>query len=75
MREIRRQFRWQWHGIHGAPHWDRVRFHGVALARAENMDAPMYFAVLHDSQRMNDGSIRIMVHVRPSTPHGCVAAD
>ena len=56
MKEIRSQFRLDWHGIHGAPHWARVRFHGVSLARAENVDAriPALFAVLHDSQRRND---------------------
>lgn len=56
MREVRQQFRLDWHGIHGAPHWARVRFHGVALARATNVDIriPTYFAVLHDSQRVND---------------------
>lgn len=58
LREIRRQFRLDWHGIHGAPHWARVRFHGVSLARALSVDVriPVYFAVLHDSQRMDDGS-------------------
>lgn len=56
MTEIRSQFRLDWHGIHGAPHWARVRFHGIGLARAENVDAriPALFAILHDSQRRND---------------------
>lgn len=57
MKEIRSQFRLDWHGIHGAPHWARVRFHGISLARAEKVDTriPALFALLHDSQRRNDG--------------------
>jgi uncharacterized protein len=68
MQEIRRQFRLDWQGIHGAPHWARVRFHGVSLARALGADVriPALFAVLHDSQREND---------RYDPGHGERAAD
>ncbi len=57
MKEIRSQFRLDWHGIHGASHWARVRRHGVNLARAEGADEriPALFSVLHDSQRENEG--------------------
>ena len=57
MREIRGQFRLDWTGIHGAAHWARVRYHGVWLARQLGADVriPSIFAVLHDSQRQNDG--------------------
>ena len=57
MREIRGQFRLDWTGIHGAAHWARVRYHGVWLARQLGADVriPSLFAVLHDSQRQNDG--------------------
>ena len=29
---LRTQFRLDWHGIHGAPHWARVRYNGFQLA-------------------------------------------
>lgn len=57
MQEIRSQFRLDWAGIHGAAHWARVRYHGVWLARQLGADVriPSLFAVLHDSQRQNEG--------------------
>lgn len=44
-------------GIHGLPHWARVCGHGRRLAAALDLDptVPIWFAFLHDSQRMNDG--------------------
>lgn len=53
---LRRQFRLDWHGIHGASHWARVKYHGVSLARDLGLDTriPSLFAVIHDSQRRND---------------------
>ena len=53
---LRKEFRLDWHGIHGAAHWARVRFHGVSLARGLGLDArvPALFGLVHDSQRRND---------------------
>ena len=58
MRMLRQEFRLQWHGIHGAPHWARVRMNGLALARLNGarQDVVECFALLHDSQRIHDGS-------------------
>jgi uncharacterized protein len=65
---VRRQFRLEWHGIHGVPHWGRVRWNGLAMARANGarMDVVELFAFLHDSQRYHDGTDR---------EHGARAAD
>lgn len=54
--EIRRGFRLDWHGIHGAHHWGRVRHHARALAVAREADVIVVelFAFLHDSQRHDD---------------------
>lgn len=53
---LRKEFRLDWHGIHGAAHWSRVRFHGVSLARGLGLDTrvPAMFGLVHDSQRRND---------------------
>jgi uncharacterized protein len=53
---IRAQFRLDWHGIHGANHWSRVRENGVRLAATTgaNIAVVELFAFLHDSQRAND---------------------
>ncbi len=32
---VRQQFRLKWQGIHGVPHWGRVRWHGLAMARVK----------------------------------------
>lgn len=54
--EIRRGFRLDWQGIHGAHHWGRVRHHACALAVAREADVIVVelFAFLHDSQRHDD---------------------
>ena len=57
---VRDCFLLEWHGIHGAPHWARVAFHGSRLAKELGVDLriPALFAVLHDSQRRHDGRDR-----------------
>ena len=54
---IRRQFVLDWSGIHGAPHWARVRENGLRLAEQTGArpDVIELFAFLHDTQRKNDG--------------------
>lgn len=44
-------------GIHGLPHWERVRENGLALARHTGADPDVVelFAWLHDSRRRHDG--------------------
>lgn len=56
LKHLRHEFRLDWHGIHGAAHWARVRFHGVSLARALGLDTrvPSLFGLLHDSQRQSE---------------------
>ena len=56
LKQIRTQFRLDWHGIHGAPHWARVRKHGLYLASQMGADARVVelFAFLHDSQREDE---------------------
>ena len=65
---VRRQFRLEWQGIHGVPHWGRVRWNGLAMARVNGAreDIVELFAFLHDSQRFHDGTDR---------EHGARAAD
>ena len=50
------EFRLEWDGIHGAPHWARVRHNGLLLARhtGANTRVVEYFAFLHDLGRKND---------------------
>jgi uncharacterized protein len=45
-------------GIHGVAHWARVLENGLRLAAQTGADAEVVtlFAVLHDSQRLNEGS-------------------
>jgi uncharacterized protein len=56
LRRLRSEFRLDWEGIHGAPHWARVRYTGLQLARLTGARADVVeaFAWLHDSQRRND---------------------
>jgi len=55
---IRAQFRLDWHGIHGARHWSRVRENGLRLATqtGARSDVVELFAFLHGSQRVADGA-------------------
>jgi uncharacterized protein len=54
---IRAQFKLDWHGIHGANHWARVRENGLRLAETTGakVDVVELFAFLHDSRRNHDG--------------------
>jgi len=65
---VRREFQLDWHGIHGAAHWARVRHNGLALARSTGADTRVVelFAFLHDVRREHDGHDRL---------HGERAAD
>jgi uncharacterized protein len=57
LQDIRRVFALDWGGIHGAPHWARVRLNGLRLARTNGARADVVelFALVHDSRRVHDG--------------------
>ena len=54
---LRGHFALDWGGIHGAPHWSRVRLNGLRLARLNGANPRVVelFAFLHDACRVNDG--------------------
>ena len=54
---IRAQFRLEWRGIHGVPHWARVRAWGLELAALTGARARVVetFAFLHDARRLAHG--------------------
>ncbi len=54
---IKEEFVLDWNGIHGHPHWVRVRENGLFLAKTTGADIEIVelFAFLHDSKRSNDG--------------------
>jgi uncharacterized protein len=68
LRAVQQQFRLEWRGIHGVPHWARVRLNGLTMARANGarLDVVELFALLHDSQRFHDGR---------DSEHGARGAD
>jgi len=56
--EIRRQYRLDWNGLHGASHWARVLEKGLHLCDATpelRRDVVVLFALLHDACRHDDG--------------------
>jgi uncharacterized protein len=57
MRVVRAQYRLDWHGHHGVAHWARVHRHGLEIGTLVGADLRVVelFAVLHDSQRHNEG--------------------
>lgn len=68
LKHVRSQFRLDWRGIHGAPHWGRVLDNGMRLAESTGArtDVVTLFAFLHDSCRRHDGT---------DHDHGHLAAD
>jgi len=58
IRVIRDEFKLDWGGIHGAPHWARVRENGIRIGKlvGANLEVVELFAFLHDSRRLVDGS-------------------
>ena len=55
LRIVREQFQLDWHGIHGVPHWARVRWNGLNLAAVNGArtDIVELFAFLHDCRRLH----------------------
>ena len=55
---IKQNFRLDWRGIHGVPHWARVRENGMRIGKlvGANLAVVELFAFLHDSQRWDDNS-------------------
>ena len=53
---LRGSYRLRWDGIHGWPHWVRVRENGVLLAERTGADPAVVesFALLHDVARRNE---------------------
>jgi uncharacterized protein len=53
---LQSQFKLDFYGVHGLPHWERVAERGEALSRltGANPKVVEYFAYLHDSKRQND---------------------
>lgn len=65
---LRERFALDWGGIHGAPHWARVRRNGLLLAERTGASRRVVslFAFLHDSCRWDD---------HRDAGHGARAAD
>jgi uncharacterized protein len=61
---LEHEFRLDWRGIHGAPHWARVRWNGLQLAALNGANARVVelFAFLHDARREHDGHDRVHGH-------------
>jgi uncharacterized protein len=57
LEHVRAEFQLEWRGIHGAPHWARVRCNGLLLAYTTDADTRVIelFAFLHDVRRLDDG--------------------
>lgn len=57
VRLLKNTYRLEWNGLHGAPHWSRVRDNGLRLAEETGANARIveYFAFLHDVCRRDDG--------------------
>lgn len=53
---LRAQYRLDWDGIHGQPHWERVRENGLLLAgrTGARTDVVELFAYFHDACRHNN---------------------
>ena len=56
IQRLRAQFKLDWQGIHGAPHWARVRANGLRLTERTHarLEVVELFAFLHDSRRHDD---------------------
>ncbi len=58
VRAAKRQFVLDLHGLHGVPHWQRVRENGLRVAKHSGADPRIVelFAYLHDCCRAYDGT-------------------
>lgn len=53
---LRANFVLDWHGVHGSPHWARVRANGLRIAKGTGANTKVVeaFAFIHDSCRQNE---------------------
>ncbi|NNM00377.1 MAG: hypothetical protein HKO62_06475 [Gammaproteobacteria bacterium] len=53
---VQGQFQLDLRGVHGLPHWGRVRSNGLRLARRTGADVAVVelFALFHDARRLNE---------------------
>jgi uncharacterized protein len=58
LRAVLEDYALPWGGDHGVAHWARVSENGLRLAKetGANVEVVRLFAVLHDSQRVNEGT-------------------
>ena len=56
LKHLRSQFLLDWHGLHGIPHWARVRLNGLMLARENGANAHVVelFSFFHDARRVSE---------------------
>ena len=76
LRYLRKQFRLDWHGIHGAAHWARVRLNGVTMARANGARAADFVAGLNGAYFQLDAlGLDMLVHACRHHSDGMTEAD
>lgn len=53
---IKDQYRLDWHGTHGWPHWCNVNKHGqhIAMYHGLNANVIQLFSIFHDAARVNE---------------------
>ena len=60
LRLVREQFQLDWQGIHGVPHWARVRWNGLNMAAVNGARADITVQTCWDADRLDLGRVGII---------------
>ena len=73
---VRQQFRLDWQGIHGVPHWARVRWNGLALAQVNGARAADFTLRLNSEPlRLDRAGLAMLGYAIRHHSDGLIEAD
>lgn len=73
---VREQFRLEWRGIHGVPHWSRVRWNGLTMAQVNGARAADFTLELNrDLLKLDRPGLEMLAYAVRHHSDGLVEAD
>ncbi len=76
LKTVREQFRLEWQGIHGVPHWSRVRWNGLTMAQVNGARAADFTLELNrDLLKLDRAGLEILAYAVRHHSDGLTEAD
>jgi len=76
LKTVREQFRLEWQGIHGVPHWSRVRWNGLTMSQANGARAADFTLELNrDLLKLDRAGLEMLAYAVRHHSDGLIEAD